>query len=167
MRYYLDCEFNGMGGELLSLALVREDEISLYAVLPLPKDIDPWVSEHVIPLMHETPEIEWERHPNKRGGHIVVNDALTLGQQISLFLAGDPQPVIVTDWIADAKYFCEVMNAGSLWWTKEGGPMRLLPSFSIEFAKVDAYPTDLPGAIQHNAYWDAMALRHKLQVTSQ
>jgi hypothetical protein len=27
---------------------------------------------------------------------------------------------------------------------------------------VDAYPTTLDGAIQHNAWWDAMALRHLL-----
>ena len=26
MRYYLDCEFNGMGGELLSLALIPETD---------------------------------------------------------------------------------------------------------------------------------------------
>lgn len=28
--------------------------------------------------------------------------------------------------------------------------------------RVDAYPTDLPDAVQHNAWWDAMALRKKL-----
>ncbi len=32
----------------------------------------------------------------------------------------------------------------------------------FEMHRVDAYPTMLPGAVQHNAYWDAMALRHKL-----
>ncbi len=33
MRYYIDTEFNGTGGQLLSLALVREDGLSFYEVL--------------------------------------------------------------------------------------------------------------------------------------
>ena len=37
-----------------------------------------------------------------------------------------------------------------------------IPHLSFEVHRVDAYPTALPGAVQHNAWWDAMALRHLL-----
>ena len=50
MRYFLDTEFNGFGGELISLALVPEhghDEY--YAVLPLPDELHPWVERNVVP----------------------------------------------------------------------------------------------------------------------
>lgn len=43
MRIYVDCEFNGFGGELMSMALVAEDGREWYNVLPLPRDIEPWV----------------------------------------------------------------------------------------------------------------------------
>ena len=53
MRYYLDCEFNGMGGELLSLALVSDGSRSLYIIRQdLPQDIEPWVANHVLPILH-------------------------------------------------------------------------------------------------------------------
>ena len=40
MRYFLDCEFDGFGGPLISLALVPEDgSEEFYAVLDTPR---PW-----------------------------------------------------------------------------------------------------------------------------
>ena len=45
MRYFLDTEYNGFGGELLSIALSPElgDE-EFYATFPLPQQIHPWVA---------------------------------------------------------------------------------------------------------------------------
>ena len=34
MKLFLDCEFNGFGGELISMALVDENERYFYEVLP-------------------------------------------------------------------------------------------------------------------------------------
>lgn len=149
MRYYLDCEFNGMGGELLSLALVREDGRPLYLVNELydADALDPWVKANVMPLMYAP---------------VHLNDAEMAGTKLSAFagylhayLKGDPDPVIITDWPDDIKYFCQCVIVGP-------GQMLDIPSLKFEMHRVDAYPTTLPGAIQHNAYWDAMALRHKL-----
>jgi hypothetical protein len=55
---YLDTEFNGHGGQLISLALVTEkqDGPEFYGVLPLPKQVHPWVAEHVIPKLEREPE---------------------------------------------------------------------------------------------------------------
>lgn len=55
INYYLDCEFNGFNGELISLALVSKERPSFYKVLPLPEVIDPWVKENVIPILIEKP----------------------------------------------------------------------------------------------------------------
>lgn len=57
MTLYLDTEFNGHGGELISLALVSDaGPHHFYGVLPLPERIAPWVAEHVIPLLDQAPE---------------------------------------------------------------------------------------------------------------
>lgn len=150
MKYYLDCEFNGMGGELLSLALVSEagpKAVSFYIVRPQSEieamKLDPWVEANVLPIMGEIAHIsagirEWPR-------------------MIQAFLRFDTDITIITDWPDDIKYFCELIITGP------GTMIEVRPSIKFEMHRVDAYPTTLPGAVQHNAYWDAMALRHKLQ----
>jgi hypothetical protein len=54
MRYYLDTEFNGSGGALLSFALLREDGAAIYGIMPLPANVEPWVNENVIPILRDT-----------------------------------------------------------------------------------------------------------------
>lgn len=159
MKYYLDCEFNGMGGELLSLALVPEvGEHGLYLAdrelerfMAISRDggarrvaFDPWVWANVLTKMDEgyaplwTRRSEWAAH-------------------IETLLRNDHDVTIITDWPDDIKYFCELIITGP------GTMIDVRPSIKCEMHRVDAYPTELPGAVQHNAYWDAMALRHKLQ----
>jgi hypothetical protein len=52
MKLFLDCEFNGFGGELISMALVDENERYFYEVLPC---INPtsWVLNNVIPILNK------------------------------------------------------------------------------------------------------------------
>ena len=148
MRYYLDCEFNGMGGELLSLALVAEDKIGpdIYlANSAIQSDLDQWVAKNVMPKIEcemysplWCPLTHWSAH-------------------LETFLRRDTDVTIITDWPDDIKYFCELILTGP------GTMIEVRPSIKFEMHRVDAYPTTLPGAVQHNAYWDAMALRHKLQ----
>ena len=42
------------------------------------------------------------------------------------------------------------------------GEMVDIPRLRFDLVRVDAYPSKLAGAIQHNALWDARALRHVL-----
>ena len=51
MRYWIDCEYNGFGGQLLSLALVREDGHNLYIVYDVIQELDPWVKKNVMPIL--------------------------------------------------------------------------------------------------------------------
>lgn len=147
MKYYLDTEFNGFGGELISLALVAEDGRSGYWVF---KDFGlpvAWVADNVLPLIWKIPGFE---------GQKLLWGKEDAAHHVAAFLLGDPAPIIVTDWPADIRYFCELVEF----------PMgRMAPIFApltFELHRVDAYPTSLPGAVQHNAWWDAMALRHLL-----
>ena len=56
MRYFLDTEYDGFGGRLLSLALVPEDGgEELYLVIDQEAS-DPWVQRHVVPFLDHVPE---------------------------------------------------------------------------------------------------------------
>lgn len=150
MRYYLDTEFNGFGGELISMALVREDGKGEYFIINGVPNLDPWVAENVMPILSTVPTntsllmCAYER-----------DDKRSAAEMIARFLHGDPFPVIVTDWPADIRYFCELIEFPM-------GQMAEIPTLEFQLKRVDAYPTTLNGAVQHNAWWDAMALRYFL-----
>lgn len=145
MKYYLDTEFDGFAGRLLSLALVREDDNALYLIYSGAEISDPWVKENVAPILKAVPN------------HVAAIECSHLGGalQIERFMRGDPNPVIITDWPDDVSYFCKAVIT-------DPGEMVGLPRLAFEVHRVDAYPTTLPGAIQHNAWWDAAALKHLL-----
>lgn len=147
MRYYLDTEFDGHGGPLLSLALVEEAGISLY-VRTTARAKDPWVIENVEPLMYE------------HGAHLTANDVPVnwVGDNVRSFLRNDPAPIIIADSPVDIGRFCTVLSTG-----RDGGWASFDGSITFEVHDVACYPTPLEGAVQHNAWWDAMALRAKLQ----
>lgn len=55
MNLYLDTEFNGHGGELISLAIAAEDGRHWYNVMPEPRVWNEWVFEHVFPHLDKPP----------------------------------------------------------------------------------------------------------------
>lgn len=143
MRYYLDCEFDGFHGPLMSLALARQDGASIYLVTDHEAQ-EPWVRENVVPIMFDCP------------AQPVFGDKEDLAEDLAAFLAGDAAPMIISDWPADIRYFCGLIEF-------DGGQMAPIRWLAFQMVRADAYPTSLPGAVQHNAWWDAMALRHKLE----
>jgi hypothetical protein len=147
MRYFIDCEFDGHGGPLLSMAVVRMDGASVYFIVPGPIR-DPWVEENVRPVLR--------RHDPMRVSP--VNLCLyELGEFLRHFIV-DRYPIITADSPVDIWRFCEAISTGP-----DGGWMSTdYRHLCFEVHNVDTYPTDLPGAVQHNAWWDAMALRHRL-----
>ena len=56
MRYFLDTEFNGFGGALLSLALVPEDGQEFYVTLECDDPVFPWVERNVMPYLDQVPD---------------------------------------------------------------------------------------------------------------
>lgn len=141
MRYFIDCEFDGYKGPLISMALVREDGRSLHFYDPEAEASakDPWVVENVLPILKACPE-----PPTPRS-------RLSAAHAVEDFLSDDPAPVIIADWPDDIRHLCEllVIDAGAM---IRSGTLR------FEVRRVDAYPTHLAGAVQHNAFWDALAL---------
>lgn len=143
--YYLDTEFNSFNGELISLALVNKDETKpeLYlarGVPDMPAYIHPWVKDNVLPIL-DVP-----------GATPVWCSVRYFPKAIYEYLKRDGDVVIITDWPDDIKYFMESLITGP-------GMMIGLKGLELKLKRVDAYPTKLQGAVQHNALWDARALR--------
>src|SRR5690606_25272984 len=115
---------------LLSMALVREDGESIYLIYVEHNAQDPWVRENVLPVMRSTPY-----------GVTFINCTHMSGAlRIAEFLRGDLFPHINTDWPDDIRHFCQAIIVGP-------GQMIAIPHISFDVHRVDAYPTDLPGAI--------------------
>ncbi len=150
MRYYIDCEFDGHNGPLLSMAIIPEhpNGVSVHiTVNDAPPPSDPWVAENVMSVMsHHDADLLWE---------LPTND---VGDAIRHVLEHDTAPVIIADSPVDIGRFCEALSTGP-----DGGwQSSEYPRITFEVHNVDCYPTKLVGAVQHNAWWDAMALREKL-----
>ncbi|MBB5686415.1 3'-5' exoribonuclease [Sphingobium boeckii] len=142
MRYFLDTEFNGFGGELISIALAPEyGDQEYYAVLPLPEKIEPWVDRHVIPYLHTVPDTMDNRI-----------DAETAAHEIAAFLAGDSEPVIVADWPEDIALFCRLLMTGP-------GHIVDVGPLTFRFHRSPGFSTAGNSRVPHNALHDARALR--------
>lgn len=149
MRFYLDTEFNSFGGALLSLGMVAQDGSNLYLVLPAADieaiDIDPWVAEHVVPILFDLPD----------GTSVITAPVAEWGSIVSGFIyRQEAPPQIFADWPSDIADLCNLFITGP----GEAVTMKHQTHLTI-LRHLDVYPTTLKGAVQHNALWDAMALR--------
>ena len=143
--FYIDCEFDGHNGQLLSIALVGEtDSIHIKTTSPVKDD---WVLENVLPLM--------DMHNAPKSVSVSLND---VGAVIRAFLGDCKCPVIIADSPVDIGRFCRALSTGNdgQWASTD------FPAMRFEVHNVDCYPTTLEGAVQHNAWWDAMALKAAL-----
>ena len=142
MRYFLDTEFNGFDGELISLALVPEyGDQEFYAVLPLPDELHPWVAKHVVPYLDNVPQALRNRVDRAGAAH-----------GLAAYLAGDRDPVIVADWPDDIALFCRLLVTG---------PAEIVDIGSVrfEFLRSPGFSTAVNSRVPHNALHDARALR--------
>lgn len=145
-RFYLDCEFDGHNGPLLSIALVKEDGVSIHIQTDA-EPRDPWVIANVMPIM--------DAHKASAAAKVYLNE---VGGVIRAFIGDCACPIIVADSPVDIGRFCRALSTGSdgKWASAD------YPAMRFEVHNVNCYPTDLPGAVQHNAWWDAMALRRAI-----
>jgi len=143
MRYFLDTEFNGFGGALISLALVPEhgDE-ELYLTLPLPDELHPWVERHVVPYLEAIPT-------GFPGGK---TSRESMPHEIAHYLSADPEPLIVADWPDDIAYFCQALITAP-------GDMADVVGLKFELLRNPGFSTARNSAVPHNALHDARALR--------
>ena len=136
LRYFLDAEFNGFGGRLISLALVPEDEDAapFYAALPCP-DPEPWTAEHVMPVLR-TESIE--------------RAAMT--QKLADYLRSDGAPLVVADWPEDIAHLALLMVTCP-------GSRLPTPKLVFELHDLPLFDAQTASEVPHNARYDAMALR--------
>jgi hypothetical protein len=142
LRYFLDTEFNGFGGALISLALVPEHgDQDFYVSLPLPDDIHPWVQQHVIPYLRFVPPgIDYQLSREHAAQHIEA------------YLAHDADPVIIADWPEDLAHFCQLLVTGP-------GQMIGINGMHLELVNGAGFSAAVNSKTPHNALHDAHALR--------
>lgn len=138
-RLYLDCEYNGFGGELISIALVSEDYYYdrsnrhlFYKVVGYDvRNIHPWVQKNVIPYLNVDP----------------VPYAIA---QVELFrfLEGYKHPHIICDWPEDLIHFNRMLLRG---------PGMRHGYHSKITMEVDG-SIEVQGEVPHNALSDAIAI---------
>ena len=126
----LDCEFNGHGGELISLALVADDGGQFYMVWPKPvATIVYWVQEHVMPVLNdEGYPLHWCQ------------------SSLALWLSKYRGATIVAVWPQDFVHFCQQITYPEGRRADWDGTMVLVSGVA------------LPSAVPHNALEDAKAL---------
>jgi hypothetical protein len=136
LRYFLDAEFNGFGGPLISLALAPEKSEAVYFYEALPcVDPDPWVIANVLPVLGTQPILRSE-----------------MVAKLAAFLQRDSEPLIVGDWPEDIAHLALLMVTGPGW---------RLPSTTLRFELLDLplFDSQALSEVPHNAYHDARAFR--------
>jgi hypothetical protein len=143
MRYFLDTEYNGFGGALLSLALAPEDgSEEFYVTLECQAALDPWVERHVMPYLDMVPEVL----QGPRLTRLAAADAL------AAWLAHDEAPDIVADWPEDIAQISMLLVTGP-------GLMVPVPPLTLRLATLYGFSTAANSVVPHNALHDARALR--------
>lgn len=142
MRYFLDTEFNGFGGELLSLALVPVEGDEFYVTLASHGALLPWVEQNVAPFLDHVPVALASPRMSRRDAAI----------GLSHYLAMDPEPLIVADWPEDIAQFCNLLMTGP-------GEMVPVPPLAFQLVPLGGFSTAANSAVPHNALHDARALK--------
>lgn len=134
---FLDCEFNGFGGELISMAIYdARFGLSFYEVLPFHHmEIDPWVAENVIPVLDREP----------------LSSTEEFQQELEIFLLRYRQEevTIIFDWPDDISYFCTSLL------TQPGEAIQTPARMSMI---LDRRLSSGASEVPHNALADAKAI---------
>jgi hypothetical protein len=148
LRYFLDTEYNGVGGALLSLALVPDDGDELYLTLQSEEPVVEWVERHVIPYLDSVPEqLSCPRLSRADAAHALER-----------YLRHDKEPLIYADWPEDIALFCNLMITGE-------GKMVELRHLTFRLVPMSNFSTAANSKVPHNALHDARALRdHVLEM---
>lgn len=138
MRLFIDTEFNGFGGDLISLGIAAENGEEWYGVLEIPEWPAAWVKENVLPYL------AIEKHNGEEMGIIAFTKSL------ERFILHFPNAEIIADWPSDLEHICYIMTyAGQ----KAGYRMP------IECTMRLTRGGDTKPKLPHNALSDARALR--------
>ena len=127
---YLDTEFNGHGGKLLSLAIANTSGKHFYARFSNPPQWHEWVAEHVVPHFDIEPE-----------------DDLLARFRLREYLLRREPVTIYADWPADFMYLTDLMCGAAF-----------SDSWMVDCQMVLLRNTEPKPEKPHNALSDAVAL---------
>lgn len=131
VNLFIDCEFNGFNGELISMALVSDQGDEFYEVLEPNEEYVPFVRDHVVPVLnHDKRRTPWHFQ--------------TL---LSEFLNQYDSVHVIADWYDDIKYLCQ-------WVIISPGEAFQTPMMTFEVDR----SIDIESEIPHNALSDARAI---------
>lgn len=131
MKIFIDCEFNGGNGALISMGLVDENGREFYEVLDCENPV-PWVAENVMPILGKKPI-----------------PLLELQNRLWLYLSYYDKVHLIADHPADLGYFFNTVILDNM------GKWLTLPPTSAELRPEIEYTSRIP----HNALEDAKAIR--------
>lgn len=143
MNLYLDVEFNGHGGDLISLALAAEDGRHWYGYWGQPAPLDPWVEEHVMPLI-TIGHVPMNLRPTSLKA---IPDRQVFRASLHEYLLARSGATIIADWPDDFVHLMRLMSGPSyvLSW--------LVPCTMVLLKDSEPKPEN-----PHNALSDAIAL---------
>lgn len=130
MRIYIDTEFNGFNGRLISMALVAEDGNEFYEVLECRNPVE-WVRINVIPFLEKEPV-----------------EAHIFQTKLYMFLNQYQEIHLIADWPEDIRHFCGALITGP-------GDCLNHPPLTMEIRR-DLSSED--SKVPHNALHDARAI---------
>lgn len=94
MKIAVDCEFNGFGGQLISMALVAENGDEWYAIRTMDgAKIDDWVKDNVLPVLWLDYDL------------IMPMADREFRQSLHAWLEQYPNATIIADWYTDLVHF--------------------------------------------------------------
>lgn len=140
MRLWIDTEFNGFEGELISIALVAESGDTFYIVRKAVEDMDivPWVQENVIPHLLKNPlGFDLQMSDDTTAKHILEGYLKRCGDDIE----------IISDWPEDIAHLCQFMITG---------PGYMIDTVNKIKFTIDR-TLDVESEVPHNALYDAIA----------
>ncbi|MEB3753956.1 hypothetical protein [Acinetobacter sp. MD2(2019)] len=133
MKLFLDCEFNGFNGPLISLALVDTNKNYFYEVLACNEPI-PWVKDNVIPKLNQEP----------------IN-YLDFQAKLQAFLFNYDSIHIIADWPEDIALFLNALMT-------QPGQCIQTPPLTMQIWKPTNQNSIIVSKNPHNALSDALAL---------
>jgi hypothetical protein len=132
-RLYLDTEYNGFAGPLISIALYWPGgEEDFYEVVEVPADPIPFVAQHVIPILRKEP---------------VGYDLVKAG--LRSYLMGIEEPHFIADFPEDIMHLCAMLCGPN-------GEQFNIPRYTMEMVVTPDLSPHWPD--RHNALADAHGL---------